>query len=189
MQSLAHDLWLTNLMGQRLIEIVTDHVVGEGVSWHAEDDRALRAVKAFWGDPVNQMDLRFERLVSELGIFGELLLPVAVSRFEGRVRLGYVSPRLIEEVVMDPDNCALPIGVLLRADGLGRGGTEGQEGPDGSGGRPARLSERIRPKGARTLRRRGGVPVSDQQIERRRPRLLRFVCRHRLDRFLRALHL
>ena len=88
MQALAHELWLTNLMGQRLIEIVTDHVVGEGISWYGEDERALRVVKAFWGDPVNQMDIRFERLVSELGIFGELLLPVAVSRFEGRVRLG-----------------------------------------------------------------------------------------------------
>ena len=30
MQALAYELWLTNLMGQRLIEIVTDHVVGEG---------------------------------------------------------------------------------------------------------------------------------------------------------------
>ncbi len=118
MQTLAYELWLTNLMGQRLIEIVTDHVVGEGVGWHSADARALRAVKGFWHDPVNQMDVRFERLVSELGIFGELLLPVAVSRFEGRVRLGYVSPRLIEEVVMDPDNCALPIGVVLRAEGL-----------------------------------------------------------------------
>ena len=119
MQSLAHELWLTNLMGQRLIEVVTDHVVGEGVSWHSEDERALRTVRAFWSDPVNQMDIRFERLVSELGVFGELLLPLAVSRFEGRVRLGYVSPRLIEEVVMDPDNCALAIGVVLRAGGPG----------------------------------------------------------------------
>ena len=126
MQALAHELWLTNLMGQRLIEIVTDHVVGEGISWHGEDERALRVVKAFWGDPVNQMDIRFERLVSELGIFGELLLPVAVSRFEGRVRLGYVSPRLIEEVVMDPDNCALPIGVVLRAEGPGGAARKGK---------------------------------------------------------------
>ena len=126
MQALAYELWLTNLMGQRLIEIVTDHVVGEGVSWHGEDERALSAVKAFWGDPVNQMDIRFERLVSELGIFGELLLPAAVSRFEGRVRLGYVSPRLIEEVVTDPDNCALPIGVVLRAEGPGGAARKGK---------------------------------------------------------------
>ena len=126
MQALAHELWLTNLMGQRLIEIVTDHVAGEGISWHGEDERALSVVKAFWADPVNQMDIRFERLVSELGIFGELLLPVAVSRFEGRVRLGYVSPRLIEEVVMDPDNCALPIGVVLRAQGPGGAARKGK---------------------------------------------------------------
>lgn len=117
MQRLAYELWLTNLMGQRLIEIVTDHVVGEGVAWQSEDPRALSCVQGFWGDPVNQLDLRFERLVSELGIFGELLLPAAVSRFEGRVRLGYVSPRWIEEVVADPDNCALPIGVVLKPEG------------------------------------------------------------------------
>ncbi|MEE9275694.1 MAG: hypothetical protein V3V62_10340 [bacterium] len=115
-QRIAHDLWLTNLMGKRLIEIVTDHVVGEGVSWQSEDPLALEAVLGFWGDPVNQLDLRFERLVSELGIYGELLLPVAVSQFEGRVRLGYISPRLIEEVVSDPDNCALDIGVVLRRE-------------------------------------------------------------------------
>lgn len=116
MQRLAYELWLTNLMGQRLIEVVTDHVVGEGVAWHSEDAAALETVRAFWSDPVNQMDLRFERLVSELGIFGELLLPAAVSAYEGRVRLGYVSPRLIEEVVPDPDNCALPIGVVIRGE-------------------------------------------------------------------------
>ena len=136
MQALAYELWLTNLMGQRLIEIVTDHVVGEGVSWHGEDERALRAVKAFWADPVNQMDIRFERLVSELGIFGELLLPVAVSRFEGRVRLGYVSPRLIEEVVMDPDNCALAVGVVLRADGPGGAARKGKRIRTALGGDP-----------------------------------------------------
>ncbi len=119
MQRLAYELWLTNLMGRRLIEIVTDHVVGEGITWHSNDPRAQAAVRSFWRDPVNQMDLRFERLVSELGIFGELLLPIAVSEFEGRVRLGYVSPRLIEEVVPDPDNCALPIGVVIRGEEKG----------------------------------------------------------------------
>ena len=121
MQGLAYDLWLTNLMGRRLIEIVTDHVVGEGISWQSPDPEALAAVRGFWEDPVNHMDLRFERLVSELGIFGELLLPAAVSRFEGRVRLGYISPRLIEEVVTDPDNCALPIGVILKREDGGPG--------------------------------------------------------------------
>ncbi len=70
MQRLAYELWLTNLMGQRLIEVVTDHVVGEGVAWQSEEKSALEAVRAFWRDPVNQLDLRFERLVSELGIFG-----------------------------------------------------------------------------------------------------------------------
>jgi hypothetical protein len=49
-------------------------------------------------------------------------LPVAVSEYEGRVRLGYVSPRLIEEVVPDPDNCALPIGVVVRGERQGLGG-------------------------------------------------------------------
>ncbi len=119
MQRLAYELWLTNLMGQRLIEVVTDHVVGEGITWRSDDPGAEATVRAFWRDPVNQMDLRFERLVSELGIFGELLLPIAVSEYEGRVRLGYVSPRLIEEVVSDPDNCALPIGVVIRGEEKG----------------------------------------------------------------------
>ena len=115
MQRIAHELWLTNLMGQRLIEVVTDHVVGEGVAWQSGDPAALESVRAFWADPVNQLDMRFERLVSELGIFGELLLPIAISEYEGRVRLGYVSPRLIEEVIPDPDNCALPIGVIINS--------------------------------------------------------------------------
>src|SRR3989338_3612676 len=58
MQRLAYELWLTNLMGQRLIEMVTDHVVGEGVAWQSEDPRALSCVQGFWADPVNQLDLR-----------------------------------------------------------------------------------------------------------------------------------
>ncbi len=121
MQKIAHELWTMNLMGKRLIEVVTDHVIGEGVSWKSKDEDALEAVEAFWGDPVNRFDLQIEQLISELGIFGELLLPVAVSKFEGKVRVGYISPRLIDEVVSDPDNCALPIGVVLKKGGGGPG--------------------------------------------------------------------
>ena len=182
MQALAHELWLTNLMGQRLIEIVTDHVVGEGVNWYGEDDRAVRVVKAFWGDPVNQMDIRFERLVSELGIFGELLLPVAVSRFEGRVRLGYVSPPVDRRGGDGPGQLRLAYRGRPARPGAGRGGAQGQENKYGSGWRPARLFERIRPEGTRALHGRGGVFVPDQQGERRRARGIGSARRHRLDR-------
>ena len=50
MQALAYELWLTNLMGQRLIEIVTT-MSWRGGELNGEDERALNAVKSFWAIP------------------------------------------------------------------------------------------------------------------------------------------
>ena len=60
------------------------------------------------------MDLYLRKHVTELHIFGDILFPIKVSPVNGRVRMGYIDPKEIDEVIIDPENCKILIGVKVR---------------------------------------------------------------------------
>ncbi|HJR01846.1 MAG TPA: hypothetical protein VKA83_09455, partial [Methylomirabilota bacterium] len=74
----------------------------------------------FWTDPVNQLEMRLDKFIRELGIYGELCFPVFVNETDGRVRLGYVDPQEIAQVITDPQNALIKTCVVLkgRANGI-----------------------------------------------------------------------
>jgi len=98
MQQIAYYLWVTNPLAQRLVELVTDFVAGEGISLKAEDEQVQAALDEYWADPVNARDENLPREISELSIFGEQLCVLASNPVSGAVRLGYVDPQWIESV-------------------------------------------------------------------------------------------
>jgi len=98
MQQIAYYLWVTNPLAQRLVELVTDFVAGEGISLKAEDEQVQAVLDAYWADPVNARDENLPREISELSIFGEQLCVLASNPVSGAVRLGYVDPHWIESV-------------------------------------------------------------------------------------------
>jgi hypothetical protein len=114
MQTLAAHQWESNRIANRLIELPTAFLLGEGVSYQVDDTEAQSWLDDFWRDPINRMDLNLEKHVRELALFGELCLPVFVNEITGRVRLGKVDPASIDKVITDPDNVALAIGVVVR---------------------------------------------------------------------------
>lgn len=113
MQKLAAHLWESNNIANRLIELKTVFLLGEGVSLQVDDPEAQGWLDKFWMDPINRMDLNLEKHVRELGLFGEQLWPVFVNELTGHVRLGKIDPSQIETVICDPDNAAVPIGVRV----------------------------------------------------------------------------
>lgn len=119
MLALAYWLWESNPLAQWLVEVVVDFVWGEGGQVTAAAPQVREVVQVFWEDPVNQLELRMDTFVRELGLQGELCLPVFVNDMDGHVRLGYVDPAEIDEIQTDPNNILIPWTVVLKATGAG----------------------------------------------------------------------
>ncbi len=113
MQRIAHFLWESNLLGNRLIELPVAFLLADGVKLLAKNDAENQiALDRFWTDPINDMDMKLPKKVRELGIFGEQCYPTFVNDADGSVRIAYLDPALIETTVMDPDNPEQPIGIV-----------------------------------------------------------------------------
>lgn len=121
MIEIAFYLWENNPLAKWIIEIVKDFILAEGLPYEAKNEDVKKVLDAFWNDPLNQMDIYLEKHVRELFINGELCFPVFTAQQTGKVRLGYIDPKDIDEVVTDPENVKMIIGVKLK-------GTSGHEG-------------------------------------------------------------
>lgn len=104
MQEIAFHLYEINPMAHRILEMTKDFVVGEGISFTAEDPEVEKVLTEFWKDPVNAWNLKQGQRVMELGLYGEQFYPVAVNDVNGKVRMGYLDPSAVARVVADPQN-------------------------------------------------------------------------------------
>lgn len=114
MFKLAFWLWENNPLAKWLIEITKDFILAEGLPYEAKDENVKAVLDGFWSDPLNQMSIYLEKHVRELFIYGELCLPAFTAQQTGKVRLGYMDPSAIKEVVTDPGNVKMIIGVILK---------------------------------------------------------------------------
>lgn len=112
-------LWQANLMANRIIELPLAYLLADGVKLEVNDKDAQAMLNRFWNDPINSMDLKLEKKVRELALFGEQCYPTFVNEHTGHVRLGYLDPALIETVVVDPDNPEQQIGIVTVKDRKG----------------------------------------------------------------------
>lgn len=113
-------LWQANLLANRIIELPIAFMLADGVKLTVPDPDAQITLNRFWNDPINCMDLKLEKKVRELAIFGEQCYPTFVNEMSGEVRLGYLDPALIETVVSDPGNPEQPIGIVTVKDKHGQ---------------------------------------------------------------------
>ena len=111
---IGHFLFATNPMAKWMIRIGAAYQLGGGVSLVCEDPDTQELLDRFWRDPVNQWDVKLAQKVMDLGIFGEQCWPRFVAPGTGRVRLGYLDPTLIGQVILDPENAEQPIGIVTR---------------------------------------------------------------------------
>lgn len=115
-QQLAYFLYLANPMAQWIINIQTAYIVGESVTLKAaEGEEAVQVVlDDWWEDDQNDWDVKLENKVRELSLYGEQCWTAFTAQGTGRVRLGYLDPYLIDEVVLSPDDAEQPIGVITK---------------------------------------------------------------------------
>jgi hypothetical protein len=118
MHDIAFYLYRANSLAKWMIETTKNFVLGEGVKLAANDpdeDKELQELlDELWYDPINNFSIWQEEIVTELGIFGELIWPAFVNEYTGHLRLGYLDPVLVQKVVTDPDNARIAIGIIIK---------------------------------------------------------------------------
>jgi hypothetical protein len=114
MIEIALFLYDSNPLAKRLIDLINSFVTGDGFSYNAKHAKVLKVLDRFWNDPVNDWPLKQLDRFRQLSLLGEQLYPVAVRKSDGRVRLGYVFPANIEEIVPDPHNPEVLIAAKIR---------------------------------------------------------------------------
>lgn len=113
-QSIALYLWRRNPMAKRLTEMLADFVVGDGITWEAEDPDVSDVLDEFWHDPKMNLYLRHRDLARDLSIYGEQAWRAFFNKDSGRVRLGFVDPSFIKDVESNSDNALEDIVLVLK---------------------------------------------------------------------------
>lgn len=116
MLEIAWFLWEQNPFARRLITLMTDLVVGEGVTVKAVDPVIQDVLAKTWDHPTNKLNSRLRSLYNSGTLNGELILPVSVNDITGRPVLGFIDPWQVQKIETVPDNVLVPDYVVLKAD-------------------------------------------------------------------------
>jgi hypothetical protein len=116
--------WLseTNPLAKRLIELMTDLIVGEGITVSASDPKIADIVAATWNHPLNKLGDRCMDFYRAASLNGELILPVARNPLTRIPQIGYLDPLQVKEVRPRPGNALIVDAIVLK----GEGGNDGE---------------------------------------------------------------
>lgn len=120
MLEIAHWLWEQNPIARGIVELGLAYLLAEGVRVTVTDPENQKALDKFWRDPINDMDIKLVKKARELALFGEQIYPIFEREVDGTVRIGYLDPKAVAQVVKDPDNPEQPIGIITKRDTKGR---------------------------------------------------------------------
>ncbi len=110
----AWQLWASSPIAKRVSTLKRDYLTGGEVSPVAKDDNLQPIIDVFWQK--NKMDRRSDEFALQLFLLGEQCYSVFVRESDGKVRLGYIDPAEIEEVVPHPQN-ALEMWAVIVGNG------------------------------------------------------------------------
>lgn len=116
MLEIAWYLWEQNPFARRLITVMTDLILGEGVTVQATDARLQQQIDLTWGHRINQIRTRIREFYVALALNGELILPLEVNPFTGRPTFGYIDPWQVHHIEHAPGNVLLPTHVVLKPE-------------------------------------------------------------------------
>ncbi len=101
-------LWEQNPFAKRLVTLMTDLILGEGVTVQADDERIQEQIDKTWNHPINQVPARIREFHNFLSLTGELILPMAQNDVTGRPVFGFIDPYQVKAVHPLPDNILIP---------------------------------------------------------------------------------
>ncbi len=100
----VYEAYNANPLAGYIIELTTNFVVGEKVTFEAKSPKVQKILEDFWRDPDNHMDRRVISLCTELSLYGEQFVRFFVNPYSGRVKVAQIDPSLIDQIETDPDN-------------------------------------------------------------------------------------
>ena len=122
---IAYYLYTKNPLAKRLLHLCADFILGDGIDFQAEDapgedvkdskKTVQEVLTDFWYDNVNAWPVKQYRKTVELALYGEQCYPVFVNEISGEVKLGYIDPTNIAEVITDPNNAEIQLYVKLKS--------------------------------------------------------------------------
>jgi hypothetical protein len=113
----ALEAWRSNPYAKRIIDLITDYVVGDGLTPLAEGEIG-RFVDAFWHHPQNRLDLRLPELVDELSRSGDLFLALFRNPADGMSYVRAVPKSEIVEIVTAENDWEREIAYVVTSDEL-----------------------------------------------------------------------
>lgn len=109
----AWQLKQSNPLVDRSGEIKTTYIVNLGIAPKAVDPELQEILTEFWTD--NSMSSYISELTRQWLDYGAQCVTAYVRQSDGRVRLGYIDPGLIERVITHPENAREMWAVVVKA--------------------------------------------------------------------------
>jgi hypothetical protein len=104
MRELALFMRRENGMAKRFEEILVDFTAGSEPAPQTEDPDLQEILDVFWDDPINCLRVFGRELSGQLRTIGEQCVTLHHKSTDGHLRLGYLSPELIDRVMTMPGN-------------------------------------------------------------------------------------
>lgn len=121
MLEVAYFLWEQNAFAKRLVTLMTDLILGEGVTVVADDAKNQEVIDRTWNHRENKLTENIRGFYNSLSVNGELALTVGPNPINGITRIGFIDPYQVKDIVPVVDNVLVPDIMVLK-------GTPGQEG-------------------------------------------------------------
>jgi hypothetical protein len=137
----ALEAWRGNPYAKRIIDLITDYTVGDGLTPLAPGEIG-RFVDTFWHHPQNRLDLRLPELVDELSRAGDLFLVLFRNGIDGMSYVRAVPKSEIIEIVTAENDWERETAYIVRADAAA-GDTKYEIRNTGGEGLPPGLVSRI----------------------------------------------
>ena len=106
--------WRTNPYAKRIIDIITDYTVGDGLTPVAPGEIG-RFVDTFWSHPQNRLDLRLPELMDEVSRAGDLFLVLFRNPADGQSYVRAVPKSDVVEIVTAENDWEREIAYVVRS--------------------------------------------------------------------------
>jgi hypothetical protein len=116
--NLAYRHWLLDPLGGRVIEIISDFIIGEGAQVTSPNENVQAVIDEFWEDEVNDFPEEQIAICTEMSIFGELLLIPFVKPVSGLVQLARIDALWIKDILPVPQFPQKAGTVVLKNDNV-----------------------------------------------------------------------
>ncbi len=111
-QDISVDLYRSNPLANRIVKIYTTYMAGNGFSISCDNPEVQLICDEFWEAERNQMPIKHRRFARDYMLYGEAPHPVATDD-TGNTTIGYIDPRRIDHVEVNPLNTLLLERVVL----------------------------------------------------------------------------